>query len=112
MARPKSNSEEPKPRRPPAKTPEARENQLIALAAELAEDQILKGTASSQVITHFLKLGTTRESLEKQKLQRENALLEARVESLKNAEKLNELFEQAVASMRTYKGEQEPDYDV
>ena len=44
----------------PALTPEARENQMISLAVDLAEKQLMEGTASSQVITHYLKLGSTK----------------------------------------------------
>jgi len=62
----KSKNERPK-KLPPAKTPEARENQLVAMAVDLAEQQLLDGTATSQVITHFLKLGSTKEKIEKRK---------------------------------------------
>ena len=51
----------------PALTPEARENQMISLAVDLAGKQLQEGTASSQVITHFLKLGSTKQQLEKQR---------------------------------------------
>ena len=64
----------------PALTPEARENQLIAMAVDLAEKQLLEGTASSQVITHYLKLGSSRDRLEREKLQEENKLLRAKTE--------------------------------
>ena len=57
-------------RRPPATSVEARENQLISLAVDLAERQLSEGTASSQVITHYLKLGTTKDRLEKEKLEK------------------------------------------
>jgi hypothetical protein len=76
-----------KKRRPPATTPEARENQLIALAVDLAEKQLSEGTASSQVISHYLKLGSTREQLEKQKLEKENELLKAKTEAIKSQKK-------------------------
>ena len=59
-------------KRRPALSPEARENQLISLAVDLAEKQLQEGTASSQVITHYLKLGSTKERLEKEKLEEEN----------------------------------------
>lgn len=95
-------------RRSPATTPEGRENRLIALAVDVAERQLLDGTASAQVITHYLKLGTTRERLEQAKLQRENELLEARVEAIKSAKEIGELYSQALAAMRVYSG-QEPE---
>ena len=78
-----SSSESLKPIRP-ALTPESRENQLIALAVNLAEQQLRDGTASSQVITHYLKLGSTKADLEREKLKRENELLRAKTENLES----------------------------
>ena len=93
-----------KTRRPPATTPEAREQQLISLAVDLAEKQLLDGTASSQVISHYLKLGTTREQLEQQKLRQENHLIEAKVEGMKSAKRVEELYITALDAMRSYAG--------
>jgi hypothetical protein len=92
-------------RRPPATTPEGRENQLIAAAVDLAEKQIAAGTASSQVITHYLKLGTTRERLEQEKIKHENELLLARVESMASMKNVEELYGQALNAMRQYSGQ-------
>ena len=92
-------------RRPPATTPESRENQLIAAAVDLAEKQILKGTASSQVITHYLKLGSTKERLEKEKLQRENELLKAKTEAVQSAKRVEELYKNALNAMKSYSGQ-------
>lgn len=89
----------------PATTPEARENQMIALAVDLAEQQLMDGTASSQVITHYLKLGTTRARLEKEKLERENELLQAKTRALESAERVEELYSNAIAAMKRYQGE-------
>ena len=94
-------------KRPPASTPEGRENQLISLAVDLAEQQLLNGTASAQVITHYLKLGTTKESLEKEKLARENELLRAKAEALQSQKKTEELYENAIKAMRVYVGVEE-----
>lgn len=91
-------------KRPPATTPESRENQMISLAVDLAERQLQEGTASAQVITHYLKLGTTRESLEKEKLARENALLKAKSDAMASAKKVEELYGEALAAMRSYAG--------
>ena len=103
-------SSEPSPRRRrPGLTPEARENQLISLAVDLAEKQLMEGTASSQVITHYLKLGSTKERLEKEKLEEENKLLRARTEALQSAKKSEELFEEAIKAMRSYSGNGDPD---
>lgn len=88
----------------PALTPEARENQLISLAVDLAEKQLLEGTASSQVITHYLKLGSTREKAEREKLQKENELLTAKAEALKSQKRVEELYTDAIAAMRRYQG--------
>jgi hypothetical protein len=99
-----SRRENAKTKRPPATTPEARENQLISAAVDLVERQIQEGTASSQVLTHYLKLGTTRERLEQQKLRGENELLRARVEALASGARVEELYTNALAAMRSYAG--------
>lgn len=88
----------------PALTIEARENQMVSLAVDLAEQQLRDGTASSQVITHYLKLGSTKERLEKEKLERENELLRAKTESLQSLKHIEELYENAMISMQKYKG--------
>ena len=103
MAKTKSSSETTRKIRP-ALTPEARENQLIALAVDLAAKQLQEGTASSQVITHYLKLGSTKERLEKEKLEAENQLLKAKTEQLQSMKKQEELFEEAIKAMRRYSG--------
>jgi hypothetical protein len=109
MAAKQTPAEPSKPRRPPALSPEARENQLIALAVDLAEEQLSNGTASSQVITHYLKLGTTRERLEQQKLAHENELLKARTQQIADGQKLQDLYAGAIAAMRVYAGQDVPD---
>lgn len=91
--------------RPPALTPEGRENQLISLAIDLAEKQLSEGTASSQVITHYLKLGSTKEMLEKEKLEKENELLKAKTESIQSAKRVEELYKAALNAMKRYSGQ-------
>ena len=91
-------------RRPPATTPEGRENQMIASAVDLAEKQLAEGTASSQIITHFLKLGSTREQLEQERISHENHLLEAKIEAMASAKRIEELYETALNAMRSYAG--------
>lgn len=99
-------------RRAPATTPEGRENQMIAMAIDLAERQLMDGTASAQVITHFLKLGTTRERLEQDKLARETRLLEARTEAIGSTKEIGELYANALEAMRSYSGQKSSeDYD-
>lgn len=95
----------------PALTPEARENQMISLAVDLAEKQLIKGTASSQVITHYLKLGSTKERLEKEKLQEENKLLKAKTDALQSAKRVEELYADAIAAMKRYSGNGGDDVD-
>ena len=103
MAKVKSSTETNKRIRP-ALTPEARENQLISLAVDLAEKQLIEGTASSQVISHYLKRGSTKERLEKEKLEEENKLLRARTEALQSAKRIEELYSNAISAMRKYSG--------
>lgn len=93
-----------KKRRAPALTPEARENQLIAEAIDLAEKQITEGTASSAVICHYLKLGSTKAKLENEKLQEENKLLRARTEALESQKNVEQLYKDAIAAMSEYRG--------
>lgn len=97
-----------KPMRP-ALTPESRENQLISLATDLAEQQLRDGTASSQVITHYLKLGTTVARLEKERLEKENKLLTAKTEALQSAQRIEELYANAISAMRSYGGHSDSD---
>jgi hypothetical protein len=98
----------------PATTPEDRENQLISHAMDLAEKQLVGGTASSQVITHFLKMGSQRELLEQTRLERENLLLSAKIDAMASARRIEELYETALQAMRQYSGQEtieEFDYD-
>lgn len=87
---------------PRSSTVEGRENQLIALAVDLAEKQLREGTASSQVITHYLKLGTTKERLEKEMLERQIEMVSAKTEALKSAKTIEELYSNAISAMREY----------
>lgn len=89
----------------PALTPEARENQLIYLATELAEQQLKDGTASSQVITHYLKLGSIKERIEKEILEKQKELISAKTEALQSAKRIEELYANAITAMRQYNGQ-------
>lgn len=105
-----------KPRRRPATTPEGRENQLIGLAVDLAEKQLRDGTASAQVITQFLKLGSTRERIEQERLREEVKVLKAKAEQLESQKKVEDLFSMALEAMSRYSGnssvhELDEDYD-
>jgi len=101
------------PQRPirPATTLEGRENQLISMAVDLAEQRIRNGTATSQELSHFLKLGSTRERLEQERLIQENELLKAKVENMASTKRIEELYQTALDAMRTYAGHEPRDYD-
>jgi len=105
----KSNSA-PRDRRP-ATTLEGRENQVIAMAVDLAERQIADGTASSQIITHYLKMGSTRERLEQEKMARELELMQAKIEALESNKRVEELYAEAIQAMRIYAGQELSDDD-
>lgn len=90
---------------PPAKNLEEREDQLISLAVDRAEEQLRNGTASSQVIVHYLRLGSTRNRLELEKLKKENELLKAKAHAIESSERIEELYSKAIAAMARYRGE-------
>jgi len=98
-----SSEETRKPMRP-AFTPDARENQMISLAIDLAEKQLADGTASSQVITHFLKLGSSRERLEQELLVKQRELQEAKTKNLVSSENSEVLYKKALRAMQIYTG--------
>lgn len=106
-----TKSSKTKRRNRPATTPEARENQVIAMAYDLAEKQIYEGTASSQIITHFLKLGSTKERIEQEILERQKELITAKTEALKSQKRVEELYANALDAMRSYQGTPRDDYD-
>ena len=100
----KVSEEETQYRKRPAVTPESKEKQMVALAVDLAETQLREGTASSQVITHFLKLGTTLANLEREKLENENLLLKAKIENLQSSKSSDEMYKKALDAMMIYSG--------
>ena len=100
----------------PALTPEARENQLIALAVDLVEQRLRDGSASSQETTHFLKLASQKNKIELERMKLENELIRAKTQSLKDAADMKTLYADAIAAMRRYSGHEEEvddedDYD-
>lgn len=105
MAAPKKDDRPPKRQRPPSKTPEGRQNQLVSLAYDLAEQQLSDGTASSQVMTHFLKQGSTTQNLENQILELQRELIKAKTDAIKSTVKTEELYTEALKAMRTYSGQ-------
>ncbi len=90
----------------PGLTPESREDQLVALAINLAEQQLLDGTASSQVISHFLKIGSTKERIEREILKEQKDLIKAKTEILKSEKRTEELYDEAIKAMRRYSGQE------
>lgn len=109
MARAKASSSVTPRKIRPALSPDARENQLISLAVDLAEKQLMEGTASSQVITHYLKLGSSKERIEKEILERQKDLIEAKTKAYQASDEIKELYAEALKAMRTYSGQGEPD---
>jgi hypothetical protein len=93
----------------PAISDEGRETQLISHAYDLAERQLRDGSASAQVISHFLKAGSSRDQLEREKIQRENHLLSVKAEQMESVARQEGLFEEAIKAMRTYSGHPDPD---
>lgn len=87
---------------------ENREQQMISLAVDLAEQQLIDGTASSQLITHYLKLATTREKIEQETMLANQKLIKAKVESLESASRIEELYSEAISAMKRYGGNEEP----
>ena len=111
MARVRKLNPEPVKKSRPALTAEGREKQMISLAIDCAEKQLREGTASSQVITHYLKLASTKNLLEMEKLKKENELLKAKTEAIKSAKSQEELYAKAIAAIRRYSGAGEDDVE-
>ena len=101
-----------RPNRPPATTPDGREQQLIALAMEATEKRIKNGTATAQELCHFLKAGSPTAKLERQILEKQKELITAKTESIQSQKRIEELYTNALSAMRTYSGSPEgKDYD-
>lgn len=96
---------------PPAVGLEAREDQLIGLAVNQAENMLRSGNAPTQIVVHYLRLATTRNQLEKEKLRKENILLEAKASAIESAARSEELYTRAIAAMREYSGSLTPIYE-
>jgi hypothetical protein len=86
----------------PATTPEAREQQLVSLAVNLAEKQLLDGTASPSVINHFLKIASTRESIEREILEKQSKLIEAKAQTISRDREAEDLAKAAIQAMKNY----------
>ena len=90
---------------PPTLTPEAQENRMISLATKLAEQKMLDGTASSQLIVHYLKLGSSKERLEQEIMEKQKELISAKTDALHTAKRIEELYDSAIKAMRVYSGQ-------
>lgn len=88
----------------PALTPEARENQLISLAIDLVEQRLIDGTATSQETTHFLKLASSKNRLEQEKLRAETELAKAKVAAIEDNKNTQQAYLDAINAMRYYSG--------
>lgn len=104
MVKSDRSKEEPLSKRPPATTPEGREHQLTALAMEAIEKRIRNGTASAQELTYFAKLGSPNAKLERQILEKQKELLEAKTAAIRSQERVEELYINALSAMRNYSG--------
>ena len=109
MAKKKASASGAKRKPRPASTPEAREKQLVSLAYDLAEERLLDGTASSGEVVQLLKLGSTKAEIEKEKIKRENELIEAKTEALESQKRVEELYADALNAMKRYSGANPPD---
>ena len=89
----------------PALSPEAEENQMISLAMDLAKQQLQDGTASSQLITEFVKRGSTKARIEQEILEKQKELIEAKTQSLQSVQRIEELYTNALDAMRNYSGQ-------
>lgn len=111
MGKAKVKTSNPSPKLRPALTPEAEENQAISMAFDLAKKQLQEGTASSQVITHFLKLGSTKERIEKEILEKQKELISAKTQAIKSADRIERLYVDAISAMKKYSGHGDEDED-
>lgn len=111
MAKVKAAVPNPKPKLKPALTPEARENQMIALAMDLVEQRLRDGTASSQETTHFLKLASPKHKAELKRIELENDLTAAKTKALADAEEIKVLYEEALKAMRRYGGHDDEEFE-
>lgn len=112
MGNTRQKKEEPKRQRQPARTPEQREQQIISAAVDLVEKQIQTGEVSAQVLSHYIKLSTSRNRLEEEKLKNENLLLAARVSQIESEAGRESLYQEAIDAMKIYSGQAEEDEDT
>lgn len=104
MARPKINkSAENAPKSFPVTSPEAYEKKLVAMAYSLAEERLRNGTATSQEIVHFLRLGSLKERKELEMMEKKNELMTAKTEALQSAKRIEALYADAINAFKSYR---------
>lgn len=96
----------------PALTREAKQNQLISLAIDQAEEQLRNKKASSQVLTHFLKLATVQAELDLERQRKENMMIEAKTKALQSSQNMEELTAKAIKAFKTYSGQEDENYET
>ena len=100
-----------KPKTHADRSPEARENRLISMAMDLAEERMANGTATAQEICHFLKLGSEKSRVEVEKLELEKKLVEAKTENIRAQKEMTTMFNNAISAMKKYSGNMDDDED-
>ena len=99
-------------KRKPATTPEGRESQMVALAMDVAEERMRNGTASAAEIVHFLKLGSSKERLDQEDKKHDIKLKAAKTEAIQASQRIEELYTQALASMKKYSGQDDSEEEM
>jgi hypothetical protein len=77
---------------------------MVNAAYDLVEERLEAGTASSQETTFFLKVGSSRERLEQERMRHEIELMEAKREHMESQKRVEALFGEALQAMRGYQG--------
>ena len=90
---------------------EAHQNQMISLANKCAEEQLRKGTASSQIICHYLKMGSERERLAVEQAKADLELTKAKTKAIESSERMDEMFTKALKVFSSYRGETDGEED-
>lgn len=104
-----TTSSDSKKRRRPALSPEAEEDEMIALAVARAKEQLIDGTASSQIIVHYLKMASTEERIKREILEKQKDLIEAKTTNLQNTSRSAEIAQKALDAFRHYSGHGDDD---
>lgn len=93
-----------RPRKSAARTPEAREQEMIALAMDLAEQKLRDGSAPAPLVMLFAKAGLDRERLEREGLEINNRLGHTKASQIEQMTQSNEKLDRVFKALRTYQG--------